>query len=181
VSEQTWLIEKCLELLSDNKNYIFIDPLTAIQKLDKKCTEMEVIALLAEAHLPNGKQIGNYLRHLITPPKEKHNVPLFYGIPKIHKEPVKMRPIIPCHSTVQNPAAKYISKMLKPIIQSVPSIIHGTKDLAIKQNSIINTPEILSYHWRHHSILPQYTNRKMYRYYMQILYGTLPQWSNTYR
>ena len=27
VSEQTWLIEKCLELLNDNNNYIFIDPL----------------------------------------------------------------------------------------------------------------------------------------------------------
>ena len=136
VSERTWLIEKCLDLLSDDKNYIFIDPLTAIQKLDTKYTEMEVIASLAEAHLPNGKQIGNYLRHLITPPKEKHNVPLFYGIPKIHKEPIKMRPIIPCHSAVQNPAAKYVFKMLKPIIQSAPSIIHGTKDLAIKLSKI---------------------------------------------
>ena len=97
---------------------------------------MEVIASLAEAHLPNGKQIGKYLRHLITPPKEKHNVPLFYRIPKIHKEPIKMRPIIPCHSAVQNPAAKYVSKMLKPIIQLAPSIIHGTKDLAIKLSKI---------------------------------------------
>ena len=47
-----------------------------------------------------------------------------------------MRPIIPCHSAVQNPAAKYISKMLKPIIKLVPSIIHGTKDLAIKLSKI---------------------------------------------
>jgi hypothetical protein len=35
VSERTRLIEKCLELLNDDKNYIFIDPPTAIQKLDK--------------------------------------------------------------------------------------------------------------------------------------------------
>jgi hypothetical protein len=130
VSERTWLIEKCLELLNDNNNYTFIDPLIAITKLDKKCTEMEVIALLAEAHLLNGKQIGNFLWSLITKPKDRHNVPLFYGIPKIHKEPIKMRPIIPCHSAVQNPAAKCVSKMLKQIIQSVPSIIHGTKDIA---------------------------------------------------
>jgi len=136
VSERTWLIEKCLDLLGDDNDYTCIDPLTAIQKLDKKCTEMEVIASLAEVHLHNGKQIGKYLRHLITPPKEKHNVPLFYGIPKIHKEPVKMRPIIPCHSTVQNPAARYVSKILKPIIQLAPSIIHGTKDLAIKLSKI---------------------------------------------
>jgi hypothetical protein len=40
--------------------YIFIDPLTAVQKLDKKCTEMEVIVSLAEAHLHNKKQIVSY-------------------------------------------------------------------------------------------------------------------------
>ena len=63
---------------------------------------------------------------------EPHKIPAFYGIPKIHKEPVKMRPIIPCHSAVQNTAAKLCSKILKPIVQSAPTIIHGTKDLAIK-------------------------------------------------
>jgi len=52
--------------------------LSAIIKVDKKCTEMEVVALPAEVHLPNGKQIGNYLWHLITPPNRTHNVPLFY-------------------------------------------------------------------------------------------------------
>jgi hypothetical protein len=67
---------------------------------------------------------------------EQHNVPLFYGIPKIHKTPVKMRPIIPCHSAIQNPAAKYVSKKLKPIIQSAPAIIHGTKDLAQKLSKV---------------------------------------------
>jgi hypothetical protein len=40
VSERTWLKEKCLDLLNDSNNYLFINPLTAIQKLDKKCTEM---------------------------------------------------------------------------------------------------------------------------------------------
>ena len=63
-------------------------------------------------------------------------VPCFYGIPKIHKEPVKLRPIIPCHSAVQNPAAKYVSKGLKPIIKSAPTILHGTKDLAIKLSKL---------------------------------------------
>jgi len=43
---------------------------------------------------------------------------------------------LPEYDTVQNLAAKYISKMLKPIIQLVPSIIHGIKDLAIKLSKI---------------------------------------------
>ena len=68
--------------------------------------------------------------------KEEYPVPRFYGIPKIHKYPVKFRPIIPCHSVVFNPAAKFISKKLKPIIMSAPAIIHGSKDLAIKLSKL---------------------------------------------
>jgi hypothetical protein len=52
----------------------------------------------------------------------------FYGIPKIHKKPVGFRPIILCHSVIFNPAAKFISKELKPIIKSCPTIIHGAKE-----------------------------------------------------
>ena len=129
VSEWSWLIEKCLELLSDEKNNSLIDPLTAQIKLDKQCIEIEVIALIAETFLPNGKLFGNYLWHLITRPKEKYSVSVFYGILKIHKEP-----ILPCHSVIRNPAAKYVAKILKLIIKSVSSSIHGTKDLAIKSS-----------------------------------------------
>jgi hypothetical protein len=50
---------------------------------------MEVIVSLAGGHLPNRKQIGPYLQHPITPAKAKWNVPQFYCIPEIHKEPVK--------------------------------------------------------------------------------------------
>src|ERR1700712_3153119 len=47
-----------------------------------------------------------------------------------------MRPIVPCHSAIQNPAAKYISKKLKPLVQAAPSVLHGTKDMAIKLSKI---------------------------------------------
>ena len=44
--------EKCLDLLSDTLNYEHIHLLTYLNILDKKCTEMEEIALLAEVFLP---------------------------------------------------------------------------------------------------------------------------------
>ena len=52
----------------------------------------------------------------------------------ICKTLVKMRPIIPCHSTLQNPAAKYVSKVLKDILANRPFILNGMKDLAIRLN-----------------------------------------------
>ena len=106
------------------------------QEMDCKCTKVEMLAIKAENILPNGKQIGKFLWHLITKNDKSHRLPHFYGIPKIHKKPVKMRPIISCHSAVQNPAAKYVDKCLRPIVQSAPSIIHGSKDLAIKLSKL---------------------------------------------
>jgi hypothetical protein len=35
-----------------------------------------------------------------------------------------------------NPAAKYVSKKLKPLIRAAPTIIHGSKDLAIKLSQV---------------------------------------------
>ena len=137
VSERTWLDERCLELLNDAANYKQLHPLTAQQICDKQCTEMEIIANYADKLTSDsGNQLGKFFRHLITEKGEQHKVPLFYGIPKIHKEPVKMRPIIPCHSAIQNPAAKYVSKKLKPLIQAAPTILKSTKDLVIKLSKI---------------------------------------------
>lgn len=136
VSKRTWIIEKSRDILADQLNYKEIMLIQANQICDYQCTEMELLAGLAEAHLSNGKQIAAFLRSKITLPKSQHTVPRFYGIPKIHKEPVKMRPIVPCHSAIQNPAAKYVSKRLKPIVESAPTIIHGSKDLAQKLSKV---------------------------------------------
>ena len=136
VSKCSWLEEKCLDLLADKNNYSEIHYLVMKQEMDHKCTKAEELAIKAENILPNSKQIGKFLRHLVTEVDKAHKLPIFYGIPKIYKKPTKMRPIIPCHSAVQNPAAKYVDKCLRPIVQSAPSIIHGSKDLAIKLSKL---------------------------------------------
>ena len=57
-------------------------------------------------------------------------------IPKIHKNLVKVRLIVPFHSIVQTPAGVFISKSLKPIIKSAPFIIYGSKDLVLKLSKL---------------------------------------------
>jgi len=146
VSRRDWIIEKSLDLLSDKANYVEIHELVANQIFEHQCIKMSEIAKLAsETHPTHSRQLGKFLQSQVTEKDErgfykKHAVPMFYGIPKIHKTPVKMRPIIPCHSAIQNPAAKYISKCLKPIIQWAPTIIHGSKDLAIKLSKLRMVP-----------------------------------------
>lgn len=107
VSERTWLDEKCLKLLNDQTNYLLLHLLTAQQVCDKQCTDMEIIANYADNLISNSSnQLGKFFLHCIMEKGEQHVIPVFYGIPKIHKEPVKMQPIIPCHSAIQNPATK---------------------------------------------------------------------------
>jgi hypothetical protein len=143
VSRRAWIIEKSLDILHSRVDY---RPLTTNQVnaiCQVKCTQMLDLATLAyecEVYLPEGSQLKEYLRSQITTPGNLHKIPYFYGIPKIHKEPVKFRPIIPCHSAIQNPAAKYVSKKLKPLVEGSPTIIHGSKDLAIKLSNLVLIP-----------------------------------------
>ena len=146
VSEKEWIINKCVDLLSDTKNYKERSIIEVNVRCNAQCDEMTSLALYAYEKLEH-KQLANFLRSKVTPFEDesntirrKHAVPQFYGIPKIHKEPVKMRPIIPCHSAIQNPAAKYVSKRLKPLVKAAPSIIHGSKDMALKLSRLTLKP-----------------------------------------
>ncbi len=45
------------------------------------------------------------------------SVPLFYGLPKIHKDPVRLRPITSCVDSVDESLAKYLTSILQPLCQ----------------------------------------------------------------
>jgi hypothetical protein len=113
VSHRTWLHEKCLELLNDENNYIKLHPLTAIGQLDIKCIYMEEIAHLAKDNLTNGKQLNIFFRQFIEETRTKKVVLNFYGIPKIHKEPIKQYlATLPYKIPPQNTYPKDLNRLL---------------------------------------------------------------------
>ena len=136
VSRKDWIIQKCQDCLNNVNDYRRLLPGEASNILSAKCKQMEELASFSYEHCNYGKQLSEFLRSRITPRKTTHHIPTFYGIPKIHKVPTKMRPIIPCHSAIMNLAAKVVSKRLKPIVESAPTVIHGTKDLAQKLSKL---------------------------------------------
>jgi hypothetical protein len=130
VSERDWLIRNELKLLEDIRNYKQLSKKDADTIMINKGNQMKLLSYTVEKHLPlNELKVGEYFRSLVSGDGEEIIYPLFHGLPKIHKKPTGFRPIIPCHSVCFNPAAKFVSKELKPLIQEAPSIIHGTKDL----------------------------------------------------
>lgn len=139
VSKRTWIVDMSWDILNNPIDYEEISKERCTLILRQKSEQMDKLAEVASLFDVTEGSLSEYLRSK-TPDwanmRGDPHVPKFYGIPKIHKQPVKFRPIIPCHSVVMNPAAKLISKKLKPIINSAPAIIHGTKDLAIKLSKL---------------------------------------------
>lgn len=136
VSERTWIISKSRDCLADENAYKKVSKAQAKEILDRKCVEMRALSSIAEQFDEKYGSLSAFLKHKVTAEGDDHHIPKFYGIPKIHKQPVKFRPILPCHSAIQNPAAKFCSKVLKPLVNAAPTVIRGTKDLAIKLSQL---------------------------------------------
>lgn len=58
------------------------------------------------------------------------NLPRFYAIPKIHKDPWRLRPIVPCHFWYITNVAKVVQQQLSPLMGRFLWIIHSTKAIA---------------------------------------------------
>lgn len=57
------------------------------------------------------------------------DLPIFHGIPKIHKNPWKIRPIVPMHSYVTGPLARILHGMLLPVQRSFYWICESSRNL----------------------------------------------------
>ena len=136
VSERDWLIRNEKSLLHDTRNFRQLDKKLADAMMGEKVTQLSLLASKSlKVPLYEELKLNKYFMSLCK--GADHVYPQFYVIPKIHKTPTGFRPIIPCHSVCFNTAAKYCSKELKPIVQSTPSIIHGTKDLFTRLSQLV--------------------------------------------
>ena len=60
------------------------------------------------------ERIPNYLYNQLYPTAE--NIPKFYGLPKIHKKDVPLRPIVSSIGSVMYDTAKFLAKIMKPLV-----------------------------------------------------------------
>ena len=101
VFKSSWLIEKSQDILNDMNNYTCLEHNEAIVILNEKCIAMEALAKHAAKYIDYLEgTVADFMQSKITLLGMTHHIPHFYGIPKIHKQPVKMHPIILCHSTI---------------------------------------------------------------------------------
>ena len=73
--------------------------------------------------------------------------PKYYGLPKIHKQGIPLRPIVSSTGTVTYNTAKELAKILKPLVGLSSHHIHNTKDFIdhIKEVRLRQGESIISY------------------------------------
>ena len=91
--------------------------------------------------------IADNFKYNLLPPTEP-SIPAFYGLPKIHKpEPVPLRPIVSCISSVTYNVAKHLTKILSPLVGRSPHHVTNTQNFVdkIKDIELSETEIITSY------------------------------------
>lgn len=140
VVQQDWLEAGAVKLLSDIHNYRKVIEVRVDLQTD--CMRKAINKLTTDTvhdwnMFESDPQLAKFLQSKISESKMTlPEFPEFYVIPKIHKTPTGYRLIVPCHSLMQEPASKVVSKMLKPLYANYPTVIHGTKDLVRKLSTL---------------------------------------------
>lgn len=83
---------------------------------------------LTTAELGNQEAVPEEIQSFLEESPKKLELPEFHGIPKIHKDPWKIRPIVPMHSYYTSHLAMVIHYYLFPLMDKFPWICHSSKD-----------------------------------------------------
>ncbi len=115
-----WYIAECERQLSDASTYgkVHSVSLTGIQK-----RVLSFIATLEGKIPPNEHK---WLRHETL---RLCQLPQFYIMPKLHKNPVKGRPIVACHSWCTWPLSKWVANRINPYAAKQETVLTDTNAL----------------------------------------------------
>ena len=82
-----------------------------------------------------------WTRHHLTPSKPAL-IPLFYGLPKVHKPNISLRPIVvsACHSP-NNQLSSSVSHFIQPLVKILLSYIQDSKHFLELLESLPHLPE----------------------------------------
>ena len=70
------------------------------------------------------------LNKKLVPSGLEFPVPEIYGLPKLHKKPVVLRPITPCHSWITTMASQYLAKEWQYYVDKIDTVIPNSQTLS---------------------------------------------------
>jgi len=87
-------------------------------------------------------------KHLLTKPEidfftrsfsKAHRTPIFYGMPKVHKNPMQLRPVVSCVNSLPSIFSSWLDFRMKDLLHLTPSYIKNSTEL-IKDLRGLNLP-----------------------------------------
>ena len=89
-----------------------------------QATRYDVLSTLDYLHKTH--RIDDKTRHRLTPPKPACT-PLFYGLPKVHKPNIPLRPIVSACDSPMDQLSNYVTHFIQPLVEILPSYIRDSK------------------------------------------------------
>jgi phosphopantetheine adenylyltransferase len=127
---------KYSELLKDTINDTYFKPINDIEVGNV----VEIFTDLSQIYLPTNYQ---YLKDMITP--NNNMIPEFKGLPKVHKTPVKLRPVVNAKKAYNETLSKHLDSILKQCLDRVKKENHWIID---KSQDFINRIKTINGHIR---------------------------------
>ena len=126
--------KKMMDLLSDNKTYIEVQSRATkdlANQINKELAKLKRLNHLSDEHT---KQLR----------AGEDPTPRIYGLPKVHKESVPLRPVVSCQSSPNYKLAKFLHGILRPCLQTGGTTVKSSNDFLMKLNNIdIKNDEIM--------------------------------------
>ena len=128
---------KCMELLNDSKTYEKL-PRDPTQKYKK-----DLVAILKS--LKDNESIDDKIWRKIYPTTD--TPPRFYGLPKIHKAAVPLRPIVSSIGSITYHCSKHLADIISPLIGRTQHHIKNSQEFSrvIQAHNIHPQEELRSY------------------------------------
>jgi len=111
-----WYTHEVMKMLADGKTYQMVPPVDEEQLFDT------LIDKLSKWKLP--KNMERFVEEKTTT-----KVPVFHAIPKVHKNPWKLRPIVPSHSWVTSRLSEVVDHLCRPMLTQLPWVVGSTKEV----------------------------------------------------
>ena len=137
---------------------VVIDKDEYIKKAEDLLKEKTYKKIAEDPTVKQKNKLINILRNIKTEGGLKEEVyrrlyptgagsPKFYGLPKIHKSGIPLRPIISSIGTVTYNTAKELARILKPLVGLSNHHVHNTRDFVeqIKEVKLKNEESMVSY------------------------------------
>lgn len=94
--------------------------------------QIQILSTQARQHDLITGQIYIFLKEKITPATAK--IPQIYTLPKVHKQPLKGRPIVPGKHWITTPASTLVDHLLQPLLKRIPTVIADSKSILVELN-----------------------------------------------